>query len=74
MELERGFGNVRVCENYFDNIFKASTGFTSQSGPYYTMHADFWNTWVQSRLETLTDNCIRASKDCHIIGVTTTDV
>jgi hypothetical protein len=44
------------------------------SGPYYTMHADFWNTWVQSRLETLTDNCIRASKDCHIIGVTTTDI
>jgi hypothetical protein len=44
------------------------------SGPYWTMHADFWNTWVQSRLETLTDNCIRASKDCHIIGVTTTDL
>ena len=44
------------------------------SGPYYTMHADFWNTWVQSRLETLTDNCVRASKDCHIIGVTTTDI
>jgi hypothetical protein len=39
------------------------------SGPYWTMHADFWNTWVQSRLERLTDNCIRSSKDCHIIGV-----
>jgi hypothetical protein len=38
------------------------------------MHADFWNTWVQSRLEALTDHCIRASKDCHIIGVTTTDI
>jgi hypothetical protein len=44
------------------------------SGPYWTMHADFWNTWVQSRLEALTDHCIRASKDCHIIGVTTTDI
>jgi len=44
------------------------------SGPYWTMHADFWNTWVQTRLETLTDKCIRASKDCHIIGVTTTDI
>jgi hypothetical protein len=39
------------------------------SGPYWTMHADFWNTWVQSRLERLTDTCIRASKDCHIIGI-----
>ena len=45
------------------------------SGPYYTdAQQDFWNTWVQSRLETLTDNCVRASKDCHIIGVTTTDI
>jgi hypothetical protein len=33
------------------------------------MHVDFWNTWVQSRLETLTDTCIRANRDCHIIGI-----
>lgn len=39
------------------------------SGPYWTMHVDFWNTWVQSRLETLTDKCIRENRDCHIIGI-----
>jgi len=39
------------------------------SGPYWTMHVDFWNTWVQSRLERLTDKCVRASRDCHIIGI-----
>ena len=39
------------------------------SGPYYTMHADFWNTWVQPRLDALVDRCLRHRRDCGIIGV-----
>jgi Domain of unknown function (DUF1996) len=44
------------------------------SGPYWTMHSDFWNTWVQARLDALTDKCLRPEVNCHIIGVDTTDV
>jgi hypothetical protein len=39
------------------------------SGPYYTMHADFWNTWVQRRLDSLVDRCLRHRTDCGILGV-----
>jgi hypothetical protein len=49
-----GGGNVR---------FKLS------SGPHHTMHADFWNTWKQRRLNRLTTECLRARKDCGILGV-----
>jgi hypothetical protein len=34
------------------------------SGPYYTLHGDFFNAWVQSKLRTLVRNCIRASRNC----------
>lgn len=44
------------------------------SGPYWTMHADFWNTWVQARLVHLTDICLRVHKECGILGVETTDI
>ena len=44
------------------------------SGPYWTMHADFWNTWRQRRLNELTTTCLRHHKDCGILGVETTDV
>ena len=44
------------------------------SGPYWTMHADFWNTWRQPRLNHLTTVCLRHHKDCGILGVETTDV
>jgi Domain of unknown function (DUF1996) len=47
--------------------------FKLSSGPYWTMHADFWNTWIQSRLHTLTDDCLRAHKDCGILGAPDTD-
>jgi len=39
------------------------------SGPYWTMHADFWNTWVQARLNRLTDRCLRTATNCGILGV-----
>jgi hypothetical protein len=49
MELERGFGNVRVFDNWFDNIFKAETGFISQSGPYYMFRNVFDRVLQPSR-------------------------
>ena len=43
----------------------ASTGaITLASGPTYTVHGDFWNTWDQARLATLTATCINAGIDC----------
>lgn len=41
------------------------------SGPYYTMHADFWNTWIQKRLNFLHRSCLDAKKECGILGVET---
>ena len=38
------------------------------SGPWWTLHADFWNTWVQSRLNALTDKCLRRHVECGILG------
>jgi hypothetical protein len=34
------------------------------SGPPYTAHGDFWNTWVQSRLNQLVSECINKGLDC----------
>jgi hypothetical protein len=39
------------------------------SGPYYTLHADFWNVWIQRRLNELHRKCILAKRECGIIGV-----
>lgn len=38
------------------------------SGPWWTLHADFWNTWIQSRLDNLTDKCLRGHINCGILG------
>ena len=43
----------------------ASTGkITLASGPAFTAHGDFWNTWDQAKLQTLVDRCLNAAKDC----------
>ncbi len=34
------------------------------SGPTYTIHGDFWNTWDQAALDNLTATCVNAGKDC----------
>jgi hypothetical protein len=34
------------------------------SGPFYTMHADFVNSWVQKSLRRLVDRCIHAGIEC----------
>jgi hypothetical protein len=37
---------------------------TFDSGPYYTLHQDFFNAWDPSALQSLVDGCINAGKDC----------
>ena len=41
-----------------------SSGITLSSGPYYTAHADFWNTWEQQKLSDLVGGCLNTSTDC----------
>ncbi|HXF72491.1 MAG TPA: DUF1996 domain-containing protein [Actinomycetota bacterium] len=41
-----------------------SVRLTLSSGPYYTMHGDFWNTWQQPRLDQLVRDCILARVHC----------
>ncbi len=38
------------------------------SGPYWTMHADFWNTWKQKALDRLIDRCLRRGVNCGVLG------
>ena len=42
----------------------SSAAVTLASGPYYTAHADFWNTWDQTGLQTLVNRCLNAHVDC----------
>jgi hypothetical protein len=41
-----------------------TVGLTLSSGPYYTLHADFWNTWQQPRLDQLVADCLVAHIGC----------
>ncbi|HET9416350.1 MAG TPA: DUF1996 domain-containing protein [Candidatus Limnocylindria bacterium] len=34
------------------------------SGPYYTLHADFWNTWHQPSLDRLVRRCLNRTEGC----------
>jgi uncharacterized protein DUF1996 len=34
------------------------------SGPFYTMHADFWNAWKQRKLRRLVDRCLHGGIEC----------
>jgi hypothetical protein len=38
------------------------------SGPYFTMHADFWNTWQQDALDALVERCVRGRDACGVIA------
>ena len=37
---------------------------TLSSGPSFTAHADFWNTWNQARLNSLVATCLNTDRDC----------
>lgn len=37
---------------------------TLSSGPYYTVHADYWFVWDEVRFNELVQNCLNADVDC----------
>ena len=39
---------------------------TLSSGPAFTAHGDFWNTWDQAKLAALVDRCLNAGRDCGV--------
>ncbi|MGH8968956.1 MAG: DUF1996 domain-containing protein [Actinomycetes bacterium] len=41
-----------------------SSKVTLASGPSYTLHGDFWNTWDQAALKRLTDRCLNGNVNC----------
>jgi Domain of unknown function (DUF1996) len=45
-------------------VGKTTGTITLSSGPSYTIHADFWNTWRQVTLNRLVGTCLRGNKDC----------
>lgn len=44
---------------------------TLSSGPYWTYHADFWNTWQQDRLDQLVADCLVARAHCGAVDAST---
>jgi hypothetical protein len=45
------------------------TAITLSSGPYFTLHADFFNSWRQGRLRALVNECIHAGTNCGHVEV-----
>jgi hypothetical protein len=43
---------------------------TLSSGPFYTLHSDFWNTWQQPRLDELVEECLAAGVHCGSVDET----
>jgi hypothetical protein len=41
-------------------------GLSLSSGPVWSAHADFWNTWNQDKLETEVDACLRRQQVCGV--------
>jgi hypothetical protein len=69
-----GFGHVlpKLSERLHIGIMNpmaadGSVALRLSSGPYWTMHADFWNTWQQERLDELVDQCIAPHVHCGSI-------
>lgn len=54
----------RLIERFEYRVGTDSSGITLASGPTYTAHADFWNTWRQSALASLVDRCLNRGVDC----------
>ncbi len=70
-ECPPGFDHVlpRVSERIHFGIMNpmnpdGTVGLTLSSGPYLTLHADFWNTWQQARLDQLVADCLVARVGC----------
>jgi hypothetical protein len=54
----------RVIERWEYRVGTSSSNIKLASGPTYTAHADFWNTWRQTRLASLVANCLNVDVDC----------
>jgi hypothetical protein len=42
----------------------APVALSLSSGPFYTLHADFWNTWHQPALDRLVQRCLNQTDGC----------
>ncbi len=69
--LQQREGPASVDSVRLDGLFRleqpvgtSSSSITLASGAYYTVHADFWNTWDQTGLQTLVNRCLNAHVDC----------
>jgi hypothetical protein len=74
-----GFGNVipKLSERVHYGVMNplrpdGTLAFQLSSGPPYTMHADFWNTWVQERLDQLVADCLVAKVHCGSVDASST--
>ena len=72
-----GFGHLipklseRVHLGVMDpNHEDGTLALTLSSGPWYTLHADFWNTWQQERLDQLVADCLVARAHCGSVDAT----
>ena len=50
----------RLIERFEYQVGTSSTGITLASGNVYSVHADFWNTWQQAKLECLVERSLNA--------------
>jgi hypothetical protein len=48
--------------------FDTNVQLSFSSGPYFTLHADFWNTWHQDVLDRMTQDCMNAHIACSFLG------
>jgi len=72
-----GFGNVipKLSERVHYHVMNpfgldGTLAFQLSSGPAYSMHADFWNTWEQERLDQLVEDCLIAMVHCGSVDAT----
>ena len=74
-----GFGNIipKLSERVHYGVMNpfgldGTLAFQLSSGPPYSMHADFWNTWQQERLDQLVADCLVAKVHCGSVDATST--
>jgi Domain of unknown function (DUF1996) len=72
-----GFGNAipKLSERVHYGVMNplgldGTLAFQLSSGPAYSMHADFWNTWEQERLDQLVEDCLIAMVHCGSVDAT----
>ena len=53
-----------------DRARRDALAFELSSGPWYSLHADFWNTWQQDRLDQLVADCLVAKAHCGSVDAT----